>query len=54
MLYKALVEVEEEMLDMVVLHLVEMVVPELSSSLILHKYLKNYNVCHRRELYNTT
>jgi hypothetical protein len=37
MLYKALEEVEEEMLDMVVPHLEATVVPVLSSSLILHK-----------------
>jgi hypothetical protein len=33
---------------------VDLVVPVSSSSHILHKYLKNYNGSHRRELYNTT
>jgi hypothetical protein len=41
MLYKALEEVEEEMLDMVVPHLEATVVPVLFSLHILHKYSKN-------------
>jgi hypothetical protein len=52
MLYKALVEVEEEMLDMVVLHLVEMVVPVLSSSLILHKYTQGYIPINNKNIYS--
>jgi hypothetical protein len=51
------VEVEVEVIHLqseVPVDLVVPVVPVLSSLPILHKYLKNYNVCHRRELYNTT
>jgi hypothetical protein len=48
--------VEEEQVQKVhqLVHMDFLVVPVSFSSHTLHKYLKNYNVCHRRELYNTT
>ena len=48
-----LVEAVEEAV-MILLVVEATVVPVSSSSHILHKYLKNYNGSHRRELYNTT